>query len=194
MGLIIAVLDILAAITSRQLADEFKAWTPRIIERLIKRAVQNLPEEQRERCEEEWSAHVCDTPGEIGKLIAALGFLRAARAMSSEVTKSSRVFDILFATILLSFCGPLFFGLVIVIKAESRGPIFVKRSAKGLKGRTVSLLIFRTSLSGDSPHWTRVGWYLLRLRLDELPMLINVICGDIPLPAYWRPLSILRGS
>jgi lipopolysaccharide/colanic/teichoic acid biosynthesis glycosyltransferase len=144
-----------------------------------------LPEEQRERCEEEWLAHVCDTPGEIGKLIAALGFLRAARAMSSDVTKSRRVFDILFATILLSFCGPLFLGIAIAIKAEGPGPIFVKRSVKGLKGRTVSLLTFQTSLSGGSRDWVIAGRFLRMLGLDELPLLINVLRGDITLP--WNP-------
>jgi hypothetical protein len=193
IGFILAILSIFAAATSRQLADEFKAWTPWIIERLIKQAVRNLPEEQRERCEEEWLAHVCDTPGEIGKLIAALGFLRAARAMSSDVTKSRRVLDILFATILLFLFGPLFLCIAITIKAVDRGPIFVKQSVKGSRGRTVTLLIFRTSLSGGSLHWTRVGRLLQESRMAKLPLLISVIRGDIPLPAYWRSLFVLHG-
>jgi hypothetical protein len=183
IGFILAVLSILAA-------DEFKAWTPWIIVRLIKRAVQNLPEELRERCEEEWLAHVCDTPGEIGKLIAALGFLHAARAMSSDGAKLRRVFDILFATILLFLCGPLFLCISITIKAVGPGPIFVRRSVRGLRGRTVSLLIFRTSLSGGSLHWARVGRFLQESQLAGLPLLISVIRGDIPLPPPWRNLLI----
>jgi hypothetical protein len=52
-----------------------------IVERLIKRAIRKLGAEQRDRCEEEWSAHIRETPGAVGKLIAAIGFLRAARTI-----------------------------------------------------------------------------------------------------------------
>jgi hypothetical protein len=52
-----------------------------IVERLIKRALRKLGEEQRDRYEEEWSAHIRETQGTVGKLIAAIGFLRAARTI-----------------------------------------------------------------------------------------------------------------
>jgi hypothetical protein len=71
---------------SRQLTDELKAWTPRIIEWLIGCAVLRLPKDQRERFGEEWRSHIYETPGEIGKLFNALGLLLAARKMPKPVT------------------------------------------------------------------------------------------------------------
>ena len=52
-----------------------------IVERLIKRATRKLGEEHRDRCEEEWLAHIRETSGAVGKLIAAIGFLRAAHTI-----------------------------------------------------------------------------------------------------------------
>ena len=63
---------------SRLLTDEFKAWIPWIIQRVIRRAIRRLPPAQRERFEEEWQSHINEVPGEIGKLTVALGFLTAA--------------------------------------------------------------------------------------------------------------------
>ena len=52
-----------------------------IVDRLIKRATRKLGEEHRDRCEEEWLAHIRETSGAVGKLIAAIGFLLAARTI-----------------------------------------------------------------------------------------------------------------
>jgi hypothetical protein len=84
--LVLAVLGLLGATVSRQLTDEFKAWTPRIIEWLIRRAVRKLPEGYRERYGEEWRSDINETPGEIGKIWVALGFLSAPRKMPEPVT------------------------------------------------------------------------------------------------------------
>jgi len=67
---------------SSLLADDIKAWIPKIIERLIKRAAMRLPEDQRVRFAEEWRSHVNDTRGDLNKLVIAAGFLRAARRMA----------------------------------------------------------------------------------------------------------------
>ncbi|HEY8009223.1 MAG TPA: hypothetical protein VIE66_21140 [Methylocella sp.] len=79
---LLAVFGVLAAAISRQLADEFKAWTPQLIRHLIKSAVRQLPENQRERYTEEWQSHVDSVPGEVGKLIVAFGFLQASWKIS----------------------------------------------------------------------------------------------------------------
>ncbi len=74
--------SILAAALSKQLADEFKAWVPWLTRRLIDRAVSALPEQRlKDRCGEEWTSYIADIPGEIGKIVAVLGFLRAAEQM-----------------------------------------------------------------------------------------------------------------
>jgi phage terminase Nu1 subunit (DNA packaging protein) len=67
---LLGALGILAAAAARLLADEFKAWAPWIIERLIRRAVRELPQNLRERYEEEWQSHVDEIPGDIGKVIS----------------------------------------------------------------------------------------------------------------------------
>jgi hypothetical protein len=72
------IVSVLVAVLSRLLAEEFGAWTPTIISGLIKLAVGRLPQNKRERFEEEWHAHVNDVPGQLGKFLVAMDFLRAA--------------------------------------------------------------------------------------------------------------------
>jgi hypothetical protein len=57
-------------------------WLPKITEFLVQRAVEKLPEHQRARFAEEWRGHVDETPGDLNKLDAAIGFLRAAHRMT----------------------------------------------------------------------------------------------------------------
>jgi hypothetical protein len=177
IGLGLAVLGIIAAAASRQLADEFKAWTPWIIERLIKRAVRKLPEDWRDRFEEEWLSHIHETPGEVGKLMAALGFLFAARQMSSPIIIPRRFLDILAALVSLFFVGPLLLWIAIAIKVEDGGPIFVAGAIRGPNGRQ-SFSQFRTISLGATAGHTRVGRFIRSVGLDKLPGLINVLRGE----------------
>lgn len=80
---------ILMAILVTVLADECKAWLRWTAERLIRRAVRRLPENQRERYSEEWHSHLNEVPGEIGKLVTALGFLPASLTMSRILTRQA---------------------------------------------------------------------------------------------------------
>ena len=72
---------ILATTISRVVADDAKEWNAWLIERLICRAVEKLPSQHRERKNEEWRAHVLETPGQIAKLFVAADLSRAARTM-----------------------------------------------------------------------------------------------------------------
>jgi hypothetical protein len=74
----VIVVSILTAFLSRILAEEMGAWSPSIIRSLIKFAVGRLPENQRERFEEEWQSHVNEVPGQVGKILVAVGFSMAA--------------------------------------------------------------------------------------------------------------------
>src|SRR6266851_8947551 len=130
MGFIVAVLGILAAVLSRQLTDEFKAWTPSIIKHLVNRAVRRLPEEERSRFEEEWLAHVNELPGEVAKIIAALGFLSAARRMSLRISVAKRVLDVGVSIILLLWMAPVMLPIALIIKVQDGGPISIKRDQK----------------------------------------------------------------
>ena len=73
------VATILVATLSRLMAEDFKAWVPRLTRHAIQRAVRKLPNDQRDRLAEEWTADVADTPGDLSKLIFACGFMRASR-------------------------------------------------------------------------------------------------------------------
>ena len=86
---------VLFAIVVRQGADEFKAWTPRLTNKLLERAVLRLPEGKRERYREEWASHINDVPGEAGKWIEACSFLLSAKRIAKvEAPARSRVIEI----------------------------------------------------------------------------------------------------
>jgi hypothetical protein len=179
IGFVLAILGIIAAALPRQLGDEFKAWVPWIIKRLVTRAAGKLPEEQRHRYQEEWLSHISEIPGEVGKLIAALGLLPAARWMSSEGTSSNHVFDTFAAGFWLVMCGALFVVTALLIKVEDGGPIFVRQEVKGRDGRSVPVFKFRTMTFSGPPRHTQVGELLRRFDLDVLPALITVLRGDL---------------
>lgn len=87
--------------------------------------------------------------------------------------------------------SPLFVALALITKIDSPGPVFFVHDRVGLRGRRIKLLKFRTMRPADGPtsEWerdnghriTRVGRWLRRYRLDELPQLINVVRGELNL-------------
>ncbi|MDP9339302.1 MAG: hypothetical protein M3P45_10585 [Acidobacteriota bacterium] len=72
---------IVAALIAKLFNDEFKAWFPWFTERIVRCAVRSLPENQRKRDSEEWRRYLNEIPGEIGKLVSALGFCWAGWQM-----------------------------------------------------------------------------------------------------------------
>jgi hypothetical protein len=88
MGHLLAVFGlirgILAAAFTAQVADEIKAWIPWLTKRLVERSVSRLPASLKDRYKEEWSRHVEDTPGHLGKFFTALYLFRASVTMRSE--------------------------------------------------------------------------------------------------------------
>jgi DNA-directed RNA polymerase specialized sigma24 family protein len=67
------------AVLSRLFADEARAWMPHLVSHLLKRAVSQLPEHHRKRYDEEWASHLNENPGDLSKLWAAIGFVRASQ-------------------------------------------------------------------------------------------------------------------
>jgi lipopolysaccharide/colanic/teichoic acid biosynthesis glycosyltransferase len=103
-----------------------------------------------------------------------------------------RVFDLVISVISLSALAPLFFFLILIIKLEDGGPPFYRGMRVGRYGRPLRMLKFRTmvvnaeklggsSTPEDDPRITRVGTFLRRFKLDELPQLINVLLGEMSL-------------
>lgn len=101
-----------------------------------------------------------------------------------------RGLDILFSLIGLVLTLPLFAGAALLIKRDSPGPVFYRGVRVGKGGKPFRMLKFRTmvadadriggpSTAGDDPRITRVGRWLRKYKLDELPQLINVLKGDM---------------
>jgi Bacterial sugar transferase len=180
IGVIVTVVGIFAAALSRQLTDEFEAWTQWIIKHLVNRAVRTLAEEERSRFEEEWLAHLNELPGKVDKIAAALGFLSNARRISSAITVAKRILDAGVSTLLLLYFAPMLLAVAILIKMQDSGPILTTREQKW-NGKTVSAFKFRTEdITG---RCTPVGRFLRKVRIDEIPTLINVLRGDMTMPS-----------
>ncbi len=103
---------------------------------------------------------------------------------------NARVVSMLAAAIGFVLCLPLLLIIAIAIKLDSRGSILFVQERAGRNGKPFGLLKFRTMHPADgTPHseWvtdnlhriTRLGRWLRRFRLDELPQLVNVLRGDM---------------
>ena len=101
-----------------------------------------------------------------------------------------RTIDIAFSTILLMLTSPLIAVLVLAIRLDSPGPAFYRCRRVGLRGRPLHMLKFRKMHDGasgpalsspDDVRFTRLGSFLARTKLDELPQLWNVLKGEMSL-------------
>jgi exopolysaccharide biosynthesis polyprenyl glycosylphosphotransferase len=119
-----------------------------------------------------------------------------------RITK--RVLDVVLSSILLLIFSPLFLVVPLLIRLSSSGPILYRQERLGLDGRPFSILKFRSMVAsaetGTGPTWTthsdprrtRIGAFLRRTSLDELPQLWNVLRGDMSLvgPRPERPYFV----
>lgn len=101
-----------------------------------------------------------------------------------------RAFDILVSLLLLIILLPLFIIISIVIKVDSEGPVFFKQERVTEYGRIFKIFKFRTMVSDadklgsqvtvkDDCRITRSGKLFRKIRIDELPQLINILIGDM---------------
>lgn len=103
---------------------------------------------------------------------------------------------------------PVFLILIICIKLDSKGPILFKQKRIGLNKKEFNILKFRT-MKTDTPkdtpthllenpdiYITKVGKFLRKTSLDELPQIINIIKGDMsivgPRPALWNQYDLIQ--
>jgi lipopolysaccharide/colanic/teichoic acid biosynthesis glycosyltransferase len=98
--------------------------------------------------------------------------------------------DVLLAFILLVALAPILALIALCVVVDSRGPVFYRCRRVGRRGRQFQMLKFRkmhrNAAGGpltlaDDERFTRVGRWLARTRLDELPQLINVTLGQMSL-------------
>ncbi len=138
-----------------------------------------------------------------------LGRVDTAAASAAGVTASgsdrltrlaSRVLDLAFAGALLLLTAPLMLLTAVAIRLDSAGPVFYRQERVGLDGRPFTLIKFRSMGSdaeANGPVWaasgdarvTRVGSFIRRVRIDELPQLLNILKGEMSLigPRPERP-------
>lgn len=119
-----------------------------------------------------------------------------------------RLFDIIASGLGLLVLSPLFIILAIWIKLDSKGPVFYRQVRVGKDNKDFRIFKFRSmrvgsdkgslvTIGGRDPRITRSGYIIRKLKLDELPQLINVFIGDMSLVGprpevrhyvnYWTP-------
>jgi exopolysaccharide biosynthesis polyprenyl glycosylphosphotransferase len=121
-----------------------------------------------------------------------------------------RLFDISVSALALAVLSPLLVGVAALIKLTSRGPIFFKQKRVGLYGKPFHMLKFRSMVVNaeelrvkleafneqagpvfkmkDDPRITRVGRFIRKYSIDELPQLLNVLRGEMSLVGPRPPL------
>ncbi len=102
-----------------------------------------------------------------------------------------RAFDAAVSTLGLIVFSPLLLGISAVIRFTCSGPVFYRQLRVGRNGKIFTILKFRTMedkaeesslwTARNDPRRTSVGVWLRRYSLDELPQLINVLCGSMSL-------------
>ncbi len=147
-------------------------------------------------------------------LVPGLGealFVSPSSAQSGAAWLFKRGLDVVVALVLLVLCSPLLLLIAVAVKLTSSGPVFYAAPRVGLGQRQFSCYKFRTMRADaadlqaqlearneadgaifkirDDPRVTPLGRWLRALSLDELPQLVNVLCGDMSLVGP-RPLPL----
>ena len=101
-----------------------------------------------------------------------------------------RIFDIIFSLLLLILLLPVLVLLAIAIKIDSKGPVFYRQERITKNGKSFGIFKFRTMVQnadkigslvtvGNDSRITRIGKVIRKIRLDELPQLINILKGEM---------------
>ena len=119
-----------------------------------------------------------------------------------------KIIDRFLAFIGLIVLSPLFLALIVAIKLDSPGPIFFRQKRVGIHKTHFEILKFRTMrtdtpkdmpthmLKNPDQYITKVGRFLRKTSLDELPQIINILKGDMaivgPRPALWNQYDLIE--
>ena len=122
--------------------------------------------------------------------------------------KFKRLLDILLSLLGLIILFPIFILLIILIKLDSKGPVFFKQKRLGIHKNYFNILKFRTMkidtpkdtpthlLDNPDQYITRMGKFLRKTSLDELPQIWNILVGDMsvigPRPALWNQYDLIE--
>lgn len=122
-----------------------------------------------------------------------------------------RIADVTFSALVVLLLSPVLLAIALAIKLDSEGPVFYLSDRIGKKARVFRCIKFRTMVSDaekrraelmasnerdgvlfkmtDDPRITRVGWWLRKYSLDELPQFLNVIKGDMSVVGPRPPIA-----
>ncbi|MFD0673663.1 sugar transferase [Cohnella sp. GCM10027633] len=118
-----------------------------------------------------------------------------------------RLFDVIISFIALIAFSPLFIVIGLMIKLDSKGPVFFRQQRSGKGNMLFTIYKFRTMridspnlpthlLASPEAYITRVGRILRKTSLDELPQLLNIINGDMsivgPRPALYNQVELIH--
>ena len=143
--------------------------------------------------------------------VAGLPLLHVEEPQADEAGGlSKRVFDLVFASVALVLLSPVFLVVAALIKLEDGGPVFFRQDRVGREGHEFKMVKFRSmvvdaearleqlrhlnesetlfKMKAD-PRITRVGHYLRRFSIDEIPQLFNVLSGEMSLVGPRPPLA-----
>jgi len=123
-----------------------------------------------------------------------------------EIAK--RIFDIVFSILVLVIGLPIWLLVALIIKLESKGPVFYKQIRTGKNGKEFKMIKFRSMVADaekrTGPQWTKVndprvtkfGRILRSSHLDEIPQFLNVLKGDMSIvgPRPERPIFVEKFS
>jgi len=129
----------------------------------------------------------------MSQLVDVAQYSKRVRSRAHDLSlrgPGKRLFEAVIAFFLLLALAPVMVLLTLAIKLDTRGPVFYRARRVGLGGREFAMLKFRKmhdnaagpllTCAADE-RFTRVGSFLARTKLDELPQLWNVIRGDMSL-------------
>ena len=121
--------------------------------------------------------------------------------------KVKRVIDLVLSVLAAVILSPVFLILFIAIKLDTPGPIFFKQKRVGINKTHFNILKFRTMridtpkdtpthlLENPDQYITKVGKFLRKTSLDELPQIFNIIKGEMsiigPRPALWNQYDLI---
>jgi O-antigen biosynthesis protein WbqP len=122
-------------------------------------------------------------------------------------TKIKRLIDIILSLIGLIVLSPIFLILIVAIKLDSRGPVLFKQKRVGINKTHFNILKFRTMridtpkdtpthlLENPEQYITKMGKFLRKTSLDELPQIWNIFVGQMsiigPRPALWNQYDLI---
>lgn len=101
-----------------------------------------------------------------------------------------RIFDFIVSVVMLVILSPILLILAVLIKIDSKGPVFYRQERVTMGNKTFRIFKFRTMVQnadkigslvtvGQDPRITRVGRKIRKCRLDELPQLLNIAAGQM---------------